>query len=69
MHDDLCLAHATATTGRSQLHCWLMPAHAGDHYDRDMGVYWRHAPQAVREPARRRFPKPFSPRARWALAA
>lgn len=56
MHDDSCMATATSMyNSKLVLHCWR-PPHAPyvDHYDRDLAVFWRHAPQAAPEPARRR---------------
>lgn len=56
MHDDLCMeATASKWNEKVVIHCWQPPNHNGDHYDRDLNIYWRRGPGNVVSlgPARR----------------
>lgn len=56
MHDDLCPAEAKSEANPvgSRLFCWRKPGHPGDHWDRDHGIFWTHAPKPVTAKSSRR---------------
>ena len=45
MHDDTCMAFARGKYSGLSVHCWLSPSHPGDHFDRDLNIWWRKAKQ------------------------
>ena len=45
MHDDTCMAYARGKFSGLSVHCWLTPHHPGDHFDRDLNIWWHQAKQ------------------------
>lgn len=56
MFEGLCQETVVSSwTPKIVVHCWDAPDHSGDHYDKDLNIYWRRGPRNVVSlgPARR----------------